>query len=500
MDDQFMKRSTDCLSYLASPFTCNKGAECEYRHSDTARMNPRDCRYWLSGTCFNPTCPFRHPPLDVDNELSCEAAGSLPNQLSVPATKTTVPCYYYYNGFCNKGDKCLFLHEWCDTFTWNPKVSNSATDAPVAHLGSKASCKSDSKPTQPEKHHSISEMAMSGGHGSQSQQSQGVQKASTKTVGDRNASFQTYVPECGETDILDAVSLQPSEDSLKSKCEPSLCSDQCSEDLIDGNVVPDEWWESSPGFDVLVDGQTQDLANENDMQSLDESDGDRDPLSMRHGFEIGYGYDEREFLNDGLYGPSEHLDSMFRANCGSLSPRCTRNEEVRHFESLKRKFGFEESLDVADLRDHLWRKRMPDYYLDKHDLRHELLRRRYGKADRFTRHRPNQGLHGRLASRVERNGAWLESRETSVNATNLRARIRNSQQNNYRKYNGMRGRKFLAKALPRPELKREKYAQEEKEAYYSEKDSVDFEGPKPLNEILKEKKKTMADGIMTGCF
>ncbi|KAG0460484.1 hypothetical protein HPP92_020781 [Vanilla planifolia] len=41
-----------------------KGIECEYRHSEGARINPRDCRFWLSGNCLNPRCIFRHPPLD----------------------------------------------------------------------------------------------------------------------------------------------------------------------------------------------------------------------------------------------------------------------------------------------------------------------------------------------------------------------------------------------------------------------------------------------------
>ncbi|GAA0143762.1 hypothetical protein LIER_04370 [Lithospermum erythrorhizon] len=38
-----------------------QGSECEYRHSEMARLNPRDCCYWLSGSCLNPPCAFRHP-------------------------------------------------------------------------------------------------------------------------------------------------------------------------------------------------------------------------------------------------------------------------------------------------------------------------------------------------------------------------------------------------------------------------------------------------------
>ncbi|KAB2095440.1 hypothetical protein ES319_A01G036800v1 [Gossypium barbadense] len=45
---------------MISPFS-NQGLDCEYRHSEVARLNPRDCWYWLAGNCINPTCGFRHP-------------------------------------------------------------------------------------------------------------------------------------------------------------------------------------------------------------------------------------------------------------------------------------------------------------------------------------------------------------------------------------------------------------------------------------------------------
>lgn len=38
-----------------------QGLDCEYRHNEIARLNPRDCWYWLVGNCLNPTCGFRHP-------------------------------------------------------------------------------------------------------------------------------------------------------------------------------------------------------------------------------------------------------------------------------------------------------------------------------------------------------------------------------------------------------------------------------------------------------
>uniref|UniRef100_A0A5B7CDF7 Putative zinc finger CCCH domain-containing protein 17 isoform X1 n=1 Tax=Davidia involucrata TaxID=16924 RepID=A0A5B7CDF7_DAVIN len=60
-EEEALKRNTDCVYFLASPLTCKKGSDCEYRHSDIARVNPRDCWFWLNGNCLNPKCGFRHP-------------------------------------------------------------------------------------------------------------------------------------------------------------------------------------------------------------------------------------------------------------------------------------------------------------------------------------------------------------------------------------------------------------------------------------------------------
>ncbi|KAK9749794.1 hypothetical protein RND81_02G150800 [Saponaria officinalis] len=103
--DDLWKRSTDCVYFLASPLTCKKGSECEYRHSETTRNNPRDCWYWLSGTCsLSANCTYRHPPLDV---LVPPQAENYPGPpvgqpfTSIPqnAGKQRVPCY-----------RCPYLH------------------------------------------------------------------------------------------------------------------------------------------------------------------------------------------------------------------------------------------------------------------------------------------------------------------------------------------------------------------------------------------------------
>ncbi|KAF8407477.1 hypothetical protein HHK36_006611 [Tetracentron sinense] len=124
-EEEALKRNTDCIYFLASPLTCKKGSECEYRHSDYARVNPRDCWYWLNGNCLNPKCSFRHPPLDglVGTPVAASAGSYLPPSQTgaltqIPAAHTptynlgkpAIPCLYFQKGLCLKGDRCSFTH------------------------------------------------------------------------------------------------------------------------------------------------------------------------------------------------------------------------------------------------------------------------------------------------------------------------------------------------------------------------------------------------------
>ncbi|CBI27485.3 unnamed protein product, partial [Vitis vinifera] len=109
-EEDALKRNTDCVYFLASPLTCKKGSECEYRHSEHARMNPRDCWFWLNGNCLNPKCSFRHPPLDglLGTQATTPSGSSIPTSHS--SGKQSVPCIFFQKGLCLKGDRCAFLH------------------------------------------------------------------------------------------------------------------------------------------------------------------------------------------------------------------------------------------------------------------------------------------------------------------------------------------------------------------------------------------------------
>ncbi|CAI5467327.1 unnamed protein product [Closterium sp. Yama58-4] len=71
---------------------CKKGAACEFRHSEAARRNPRDCYYWMSWGCNKADCAFRHPPL-----------GRPPGAAPPPAfpgaeDKSRTPCFFFARG------------------------------------------------------------------------------------------------------------------------------------------------------------------------------------------------------------------------------------------------------------------------------------------------------------------------------------------------------------------------------------------------------------------
>ncbi|KAL4332736.1 hypothetical protein GQ457_07G017580 [Hibiscus cannabinus] len=133
-EEEALKRNTDCVYFLASPLTCKKGSECEYRHSEYARINPRDCYYWPNGNCMNQKCGFRHPPLDglLGTQVAAPAGSSMPSShiavtptpasynqgVSYNPRKQAVPCVFFQKGLCLKGDRCAFLH--------GPSTSNKA--------------------------------------------------------------------------------------------------------------------------------------------------------------------------------------------------------------------------------------------------------------------------------------------------------------------------------------------------------------------------------------
>ncbi|KAM0960988.1 hypothetical protein TB2_020020 [Malus domestica] len=268
-EEEALKRNTDCVYFLASPLTCKKGSECEYRHSEYARVNPRDCWYWLNGSCLNLKCAFRHPPLDglLGSPAANSAGPSLP--LSHPvATSTTpaihaaynpskqaVPCIFFQKGQCLKGDRCAFSHGP------NPMASSKVLQTPAAAHGTEPSGLKKAfgglqKCTQELKVPMVSAMKSVG----LPPEAKPAPKIPTAPI--RNGvSIERNVP---STKALDdealrykATSVPPVINGGSTSQANHLLQAHVSDDhgFQNGKDADEHLRESSPGFDVLVDDE-----------------------------------------------------------------------------------------------------------------------------------------------------------------------------------------------------------------------------------------------------
>ncbi|KAJ8770005.1 hypothetical protein K2173_009088 [Erythroxylum novogranatense] len=261
-EEEALKRNTDCVYFLASPLTCKKGSECEYRHSEYARVNPRDCYYWLNGNCLNPKCGFRHPPLDslFGSQAAAPVGSSLPppQTVAAPATHTpynsakhAVPCIFFQKGLCLKGDRCAFSH--------GPNTSgNKVSETNAAASSSEVQIKGKGF----------------GGRQKFTQEKNILSKAVDLPLEAKTASTAGVAPPRTNMDV-ERNSLQPNladDEVPRYKAmitqivhgNPSRSNRLHSSDVADdqsfqnGKDYDDLLRESSPGFDVLVDDELRD--------------------------------------------------------------------------------------------------------------------------------------------------------------------------------------------------------------------------------------------------
>eukprot|EP00009_Paramoeba_aestuarina_P009920 CAMPEP_0201540118 /NCGR_PEP_ID=MMETSP0161_2-20130828/70770_1 /ASSEMBLY_ACC=CAM_ASM_000251 /TAXON_ID=180227 /ORGANISM="Neoparamoeba aestuarina, Strain SoJaBio B1-5/56/2" /LENGTH=365 /DNA_ID=CAMNT_0047947565 /DNA_START=80 /DNA_END=1177 /DNA_ORIENTATION=- len=90
--------AADCFYFLQG--SCTKGSSCTYRHSSVALGNHTVCKFWLSNSCTNTACTFRHPAIPGHG-----VAAAPP-----PKDRSQTPCYWETQpSGCTKED-CPFLH------------------------------------------------------------------------------------------------------------------------------------------------------------------------------------------------------------------------------------------------------------------------------------------------------------------------------------------------------------------------------------------------------
>ncbi|KAK9670049.1 hypothetical protein RND81_13G173300 [Saponaria officinalis] len=400
------KRNTDCIYFLASPLTCKKGSECEYRHCESARTNPRDCYYWLNGNCMNPKCAFRHPPLDV---LAPPQAGNsvgpsppVPPSGTPAPSKQAVPCVFFQQGFCLKGDRCPFLHGPFPSAShkiWPNPATTAATEAPAfkksfggpqkytqTRMGFQSLPKVVEAPRQPQAHavpKVVAAQLVAGDPAGKRYQAPGVIK-----------------------EIPKSQEIKPSridDGSLRSNA--ARFENQNHRNRRD---VKDSLRETSPGFDVLVDDKLRKDEYYHDEDQYVTTRGregrriDEFNIGHRDHYNSATGVDLDNYRNKHGYNSCDILqDDYARVQRGASSERPTPRDRRGPYKSES-----------------------PDYTQNASDLRHRLSKQRRGNGLRSvvspdykpTNHHPeDRGYRGsqrdtRSPSRDRSIGSRLQGR------------------------------------------------------------------------------------------
>ncbi|XP_057774021.1 zinc finger CCCH domain-containing protein 17-like [Salvia miltiorrhiza] len=535
-EEEALKKNTDCVYFLASPLTCKKGSECEYRHSDFARVNPRDCWFWLNGNCLNPKCGFRHPPLDglIGTQLPTPTGSAQPLLQTVAMTPVQVgdansiqgvPCKFFQSGLCLKGDWCSFTHvpnSMRNKASVVP-VTASATEpsnlskVDISMLGKKIPPPTNKgKPIKGPVDQQVAEIVVKPG------------------VHINELSRNKRIPDTScINELLDyshPVSNGDMVNRFISVKQPHQVDDP---GMIDNKNVGDVSREPSPGFDVLVDDEGRnsdfyhsenpygmsreyegrneyDIDNLTDYNMVAEADNDR--------YRYLHGYDSQGYPN-GNYGlerdraSSERMSGHRRPYARAeldLRDRLTRNKQPRVLRSTIRHEQVHDKHAGYHSHEDLWRH---ERYAPQHENslsnrlqgRIRLPRRSSSPIDRKMIRRADNGRLSSVRTRLPSIQGRIQDR--------IKGRIEGASTNGLKNYRGphfrrdtssddnddFAGPKSLAElknrknaepsghhVMGQEQLGKRKYVVPD--ALQQNGSLVSFDGPKPLEEILKRKR------------
>ncbi|KAL3532360.1 hypothetical protein ACH5RR_005881 [Cinchona calisaya] len=473
------------------------GIECEYRHSEMARLNPRDCWYWLAGSCLNPSCAFRHPPLDGCTETASESA-SARHQSALAVNKTNVACYYYYNGYCNKGERCIFMHGPEDnTAVWkSSKQASVVVDGPP--LEKKMSTGSDSGPAPAEIRSFRSDPKSTTGSKvvpeQESHQPTPNHAAEDHHPTPNHAADKSVCPLISESSSEEHATIRSNspiqtEGLVQRRSHES--ADQSSENQLGNHIKKEEWLESSPGFDVLVSDRSEHLDYGDEALYLIHHDMQDTECNAQ---QLGYGY-ENNIEYDPMYPQISVSFEREIPDCYEnveedicKSPERTpfpARERVLDRTLLRKRKHLETELAGIDLRDYL-KERRTESQSTKYFSGRPHSSRLIGKIREKAFIGGRRHLRGRLASKVEISvesrieagaclGRTYQHGRTRRPCTN---RSRSVHQNKERK----QGKRQILSEIFAKTASRKKRSTEE---------STMFTGPKTLAQIKEEKEKAL---------
>lgn len=378
-EEEALRRSTDCVYFLASPLTCKKGNECDFRHSEGARMNPRDCWYWLNGSCLNPKCAFRHPP--IDGLFGAPTSGLPPVSAHYGAYnlgKQMVPCYYFQKGNCLKGDRCPFYHgpqtasndpaeqaAKVSSFPLEPSQAQNNEEAVAPNNSTQQEARMTENRTSIHVSKSgvgatpadVASNALKPGTNFEQAPSNTLAAKKSSTTEDHPMHYQNQVP----------VEIDPVKDwNQNFEVSPTDYLPQ------DSREADDILGESSPGFDVLVD---------NDVDVAEDFARDMYPV------------EDYEYVTSDFDARAHHESEQFNDGMGVNG----RIGQYDGYERKRRRSSSERNLDRHYHPDGRFLHRELDRgEIDGSDLRHQLRRRRInGPSTTISPERANGDRHGR---------------------------------------------------------------------------------------------------------
>ncbi|KAG6587919.1 Zinc finger CCCH domain-containing protein 32, partial [Cucurbita argyrosperma subsp. sororia] len=494
MGEEFRKRNTDCVYFLASPLTCKKGFDCEYRHSEIARLNPRDCYYWLAGNCLNAACSFRHPPMDG-------AAGKVfeSSQSSVPVNKTNIPCYFYFNGFCSKGDTCTFLHGNDITVAArSTKIGNTSSSedkTASSHKNGLASTDADAFLQSSKK---VVGPTIEGTF------RESFSHPSAENVSIRSACAKISLPECEKVAVDEPVSLPLTEGSKYSRSHVHVVADQSYEEPMMDSSEDENPLESSTGFDVVVGHELENLDSDDDSEYLLSTNLEQRELDTelcRDDDEDYIAYEPMHSDLELLYEREMHSYDHLERNSVLSNDRdvisCSRGKLIKSLFTRKRK------LTLMNIDSEEWNRTDLRSYLQRDGVSGNgsiigLSRRRNGMSRRTSRSfaKPwKDGLyHPTLGRRLplhvgKVSGESLSENLTFSNSISGYRSFRHSRQ--YKPYRYYDGYRFARRQHPLSNISRRPVSREPvpRDHGFNLKSSVPFKGPKTLSQIKDEKRK-----------
>ncbi|GFS40942.1 CCCH-type zinc finger family protein [Actinidia rufa] len=241
-------------------------------------------------------------------------------------------------GFCSKGDQCSFLHGPPEDATpaWKSSNTPSAVNGAPPPLENKTSAVSDAGSAPMETLPNPSEFTSKRSVEKQINLKADFRLSSLDNVKDQSDSPHMSASECEEAAPVRSDTFLPERGVIQH--QSLLSTDQSSEELVDGHVEREDYLESSPGFDVLVDDdRSENLGYEDDPDNL--------PAVDREGRGLnGHipGYDYEDPVEDGpMYPDTRMYDEQERLYASDLFDNEQRFDYFRNFHGHSR----EEILD-----------------------------------------------------------------------------------------------------------------------------------------------------------